>query len=132
MILLDTDVMVDVMRRYPPATAWLASLGSETVGIPGLVAMELVQGCRDREEQQRVETILRPYALYWPTQTDCVRAFDDFTTYHLSHSIGILDVLIAETAVGLDVELGTFNEKHYGVVSGLRILCPYARQVALR
>jgi len=50
MILVDTDVMVDVMRRHAPAVAWLDSLGTETIGIPGLVAMELLQGCRDREE----------------------------------------------------------------------------------
>jgi predicted nucleic acid-binding protein len=55
MVLLDTDVMVDVMRRYAPAVAWLGSLGSETIGIPGLVAMELLQGCRDRREQRQVE-----------------------------------------------------------------------------
>lgn len=132
MILLDTDVMVDVMRRYPPATDWLASLGAEAVGIPGLVAMELVQGCRDRAEQQQVEAFLRPYVLYWPTQADCERAFDDFSAYHLSHSIGILDALIAETAVGLDVKLATFNEKHYGVVSVLQTDRPYARQAAAR
>jgi hypothetical protein len=60
MILVDTDVMVDVMRRHTPAVAWLDSLGTETIGIPGLVAMELLQGCRDREEQRRVENVLRP------------------------------------------------------------------------
>jgi len=50
MILVDTDVMIDVMRRYAPAVAWLDSLDTETIGIPGLVAMELLQGCRNREE----------------------------------------------------------------------------------
>jgi predicted nucleic acid-binding protein len=127
MILLDTDVMVDVPRRYAPATSWLASLGSETVGIPGLVAMELVQGCRSRQKQLQVESLLRPFVLYWPSQTDCARAFDDFAAYHLSHRIGILDALIAETAVGLDVELGTFNEKHYSIVDALQTVQPYAR-----
>jgi hypothetical protein len=48
MILVDTDVMVDIMRRHSPAVAWLDSLGAEEVGIPGLVAMELLQGCRIR------------------------------------------------------------------------------------
>lgn len=55
--------MVDVMRRYAPAVAWLDSLNTEAIGIPGLVAMELLQGCRDREEQRRVENVLRPYIL---------------------------------------------------------------------
>jgi predicted nucleic acid-binding protein len=53
MILVDADIMVDIMRRHPPAVAWLDVLGTEVVGIPGLVAMELLQGCRNREEQPR-------------------------------------------------------------------------------
>ena len=127
MILLDTDALVDVMRRYVPATTWLASLGTEIVGIPGLVAMELVQGCRDRQEQRQVESLLRSFMLYWPTQADCTRAFDDFSAYHLSHGIGILDALIAETAVGLGVVLATFNEKHYSIVDTLQTVQPYRR-----
>jgi len=43
MILLDTDVMVDILRGYEPAKEWLASV--EEIGVPGLVAMELIQGC---------------------------------------------------------------------------------------
>ena len=119
MTLVDTEVMVDIMRRYPPSAAWLASLGSEVIGIPGLVAMELLQGCRTREEQQKLEAILRSYHCYWPNQADCTRAFDDFAAHHLSHGLGILDCLIAETAVGLGAQLATFNTKHYSVVPGL-------------
>jgi len=67
MILLDTDVMVDLMRGYEPALTWLDSLGAETIGIPGLVAMELLQGCRlatFNERHYRVVSALqtiRPY-----------------------------------------------------------------------
>lgn len=127
MILLDTDVMVDVLRRYEPSLDWLDSLGAAPVGIPGLVAMELLQGCRDREEEQQVQAILHPYELYWPGSADCGRAFNDFSSYHLSHGLGILDALIAETAVGCDAQLATFNEKHYGVVDALETTQPYAR-----
>lgn len=127
MIFIDTDVMVDVLRRYQPAVEWLDSLGSEVVGLPGLVAMELLQGCRDREEEQHVEAILRTHKLYWPNPDDCVRAFDDFSSHRLSHGLGVLDALIAETAVGCGAELATFNEKHYRVVDALQTIQPYAR-----
>jgi predicted nucleic acid-binding protein len=127
MILVDTDVMVDIMRRHPPSVAWLDSLGTEVVGIPGLVAMELLQGCRNREEQQQLEGFLRPYQRYWPDQLDCARAFEDFSAYYLSHGLGILDALIAETALGLGVPLASFNTKHYGVLSTLRTIQPYTR-----
>jgi predicted nucleic acid-binding protein len=128
MILVDTDIMVDIMRRHPPAVAWLDSLGAEVVGIPGLVAMELLQGCRNREEQQQLEGFLRSYQRYWPSQPDCARAFDDFAAYHLSHSLGILDALIAETALGLGVQLASFNTKHYGVLATLQTVQPYTRE----
>lgn len=129
MILLDTDVMVDVLRKYPPALAWLSSLGTEIIGIPGLVAMELLQGCRNRQEQARVETVLRRYTLYWPDRADCERAFDDYVAYHLSHNLSILDALVAETAVGWDSPLATFNTKHYSVVRALRTIQPYSRDI---
>jgi predicted nucleic acid-binding protein len=60
MICVDTDVMIDILRCYEPAMAWLRSLGSEELALPGLVAMELLQGCRNRAEQQRVDRTLRP------------------------------------------------------------------------
>ena len=127
MILIDTDIMVDVLRRYEPAVAWLDSLGTALIGIPGLVAMELLQSCRDRDEKQQVEALLRPYTLYWPSPLDCARAFEGFSSHHLSHGLGILDALIAETAVGHEAQLATFNEKHYRIVEALSTIQPYAR-----
>ena len=38
MILLDTDVMVDVLRGYEPAIAWLTAVSDSEIGVPGLVA----------------------------------------------------------------------------------------------
>jgi predicted nucleic acid-binding protein len=127
MILLDTDVLVDVARGYPPAVTWLSSLDTELIGVPGLVAMEMLQGCRDLLEQRRAVNLLNPYVLYWPSRDDCDNAFQDFATYHLSHGLGMLDALIGETAAGLDVEIATFNERHYHVLSRLKTLHPYTR-----
>lgn len=127
MILLDTDVMIDVLRKHSPAVAWLQASPAEELGLPGLVVMELLQGCRTLDEQQRVEALLHPYTLYWPTLTDCARALADFTAHHLSHNLGLLDSLIAETAIGLGVTLATFNEKHYSALGALKTLQPYSR-----
>lgn len=59
MILVDTDVMIDLLHEYPPAVAWLDSLGEEEIILPGFVVMELIQGCRNKAEQQRVELSTR-------------------------------------------------------------------------
>ena len=124
-MLLDSDVMVDILRGHPPAVSWLTSLGSTPIGLPGLVAMELIQGCRNLAEQQRLEKQLQRFTLHWPAQADCQRAYRDFAAYRLGHSLGLLDALIGQTAVGLAETLATFNVKHYGVMPGLSTLQPY-------
>jgi hypothetical protein len=41
MILLDSDVMIDLMRQYPPALIWFDSLSDEEeLTLPGFVVME--------------------------------------------------------------------------------------------
>jgi predicted nucleic acid-binding protein len=42
--LVDTDVLVDILRGTPAAQAWLASVPTTAFAIPGVVAMELVVG----------------------------------------------------------------------------------------
>jgi predicted nucleic acid-binding protein len=125
MILLDTDVAVDILRGHPPAVSWLQGLGSTPLGLPGLVVMELMQGCQNKTEQQRVEQFCQPHTLYWPTEADCQRALRDFSAFHLSNNLGLLDALIAHVAVGLAEPLATFNVKHYGVVTGVTTIQPY-------
>jgi predicted nucleic acid-binding protein len=122
--------MVDILRGHAPAQMWLRELGSAELGVPGLVAMELVQGCRNRAERSKVERLLRRHRLFWPTPHDCERAYSIFSRHHLSHGIGILDALIAATAVGLGVTLVTFNQKHYNVIGSLQVQSPYSRSVS--
>ena len=125
MILLDTDVMVDILRGYEPAREWLKS--AQEIGVPGLVAMELIQGCQNAREQKQLEKTLSAYQLLWPDENDCNRALLSFSSHHLSDNIGMLDALIAETAIGVNAELATFNVKHYRVLKGLQSVQPYER-----
>ncbi len=127
MILLDTDVMVDVLRGYEPALAWLTAVSDAEIGIPGLVAMELIQGCQNAREQKRIEKALSLYPLFWADPQDCDQALKNFAAYHLSHNIGLLNALIAETVTSADAELATFNVKHYSVLKGLKTIRPYGK-----
>jgi hypothetical protein len=123
-MLLDTDIMIDFLRGYQPAVTWLTGYGSP-LGLPGLVAMELIQGCQNLAEQRRVEREVQRFRLCWPTLMDCQRSFQDCAAYHLSHHLGLLDALIAATAVGLAEPLATFNVRHYGMINGLQTIQPY-------
>jgi len=128
MILLDSDVMIDLLRQYPPATGWFDALDDEEeLLLPGYVVMELIQGCRNKVEQERLRLELATYGVVWLAPGDCDESLDVFTEYHLSHNAGLLDVLIGQTAVALEVPLYTFNQKHYRFVPGLQTIQPYEK-----
>lgn len=128
MILLDTAVLIDVLRKYPPAFAWFNTLDEdEELVVPGYVVMELIQGCRNKVEQESVRRELGVYGVIWPSPTDCDRALEVFATYRLSHNAGLLDVLIGQTALSLRAPLYTFNHKHYSFIPGMQMIQPYTK-----
>jgi predicted nucleic acid-binding protein len=126
MELLDTDVLIDVQRGHPPALAWFAGL-TVLPAVPGFVVMELIQDARNGREVRHALKLVAPLQIVWPTEPDCARALADFTTFHLSYGLGLLDALIAACAVGLSATFFTFNDRHYRVVPGLVTARPYTR-----
>jgi hypothetical protein len=89
--------------------------------------MELVQDARNAHEVRQALKLVAPLQVAWPTETDCARALSDFSIFHLSHGLGLLDALIAACVVGLSATLFTFNDKHYKAVPGLITAQPYTR-----
>ncbi len=129
MRLLDTDIMIDILRGYGPAVEWLRSLGDEEIGIPGYVAMELVDGCKSRgqAELDRVEDMIERSRTYWPSDEDCQRALDHFKDIVLTHGTSPFDVLIGECAVGMGVPLYSFNVSDFDSIPDLSLEQPYLK-----
>ena len=126
MLVLDTDILIDVQRNHANALAWFAGL-KEMPSVPGFVVMELIQDAQNSRQVREALRLVKPFPIIWPTPTDCQKALVDFASCHLSHGLGLLDSLIGACAVGLSAELCTFNVKHYRVIPGLITTQPYAR-----
>jgi predicted nucleic acid-binding protein len=126
-IICDTDVMVDILRGQPVALAWLAANSDETIALPGIVLMELIQGCRTKAEQQKMQKSLKSFPLLWPSHNACNLALKHFAATYPSHGTGILDAIIAEIAVEAGFPLHTFNQKHYLPHPALQTIQPYTR-----
>src|SRR5688572_29607871 len=119
MLFLDTDIIVDVTRKHPPAIAWLNANASETMAASGFSLLELLAGTRSATEQQRVEREVGQFQIIWLSAPGCDAAVQTYRRLRLSHGIGVFDTLIAATAVELNVPLHTFNIKHFQHVPGL-------------
>ncbi len=126
MYILDTDILIDIQRGHIPALEWFSSL-EELPSVPGYVVMELVQGAQNSQQVRQALKMVAPLPIVWPSETACNRALSDFAIYHLSHGLGLLDALIAITALGSTAILCTFNTKHYRIIPGLSMEQPYNR-----
>lgn len=128
MIFLDSDIVIDLLRAHPPATTWFDSLDdNEVMTLSGFVVMELIQGCQNKIQQEKLQRDLALYEIVWPLPHDCQIALEVFTQYRLSHNAGLIDVLIAQTDVSLGAPLYTFNQKHYRFIPDLQTIQPYEK-----
>ena len=127
MKLLDTDVFIDILRAYPAALQWLEELDGEEIVLPGFVAMELIQGCRDKQQLDALQAQLGKFRIIWPDADACETAMSIFGQFHLSHNLGLLDSLIGQIAIAAGVPLNSFNRRHYDTIPGLTVVEPYVR-----
>jgi predicted nucleic acid-binding protein len=123
--ILDTSVLVDLLRAYSPATEWFASLGRRRVAVTPVVWMETVQGATNREKRAQAIRFLRQFRIEHPTEDDNRWAMRQTARFHLSHGIHLQDAMIASVAVRLGVALHTTNLKHFQPLPSLEVLKPY-------
>ena len=128
MLLLDTDILIDILKGHSAAVTCLQLLGDLEISVPGYAAMEIIVGARDKAELRDITETLELYVVCWPTPGDCDRALSLFARVSLSHRLSPFDALIGELAKGLGVPLYTFNVKHFQHVPDLLTVQPYARK----
>ena len=89
--------------------------------------MELVQDAHNFDEVQKGLALVDGLEIVWPSEAECQTALEQFSELDLSHGLGLLDALIAATALGHGSVLNTFNERHYRMYPGLTTVRPYRR-----
>ncbi len=65
--------------------------------------------------------------LAWPTSTDMQMALSTYVPMKISTGVGVLDAMVAATAVGRGLPVATFNQKHFVGLSGVAVVQPYFR-----
>lgn len=122
--LLDTNILIDISRRYVPALSWLQE-NSLLLAVSSFTRMELIFGARNKVEQEKIIRLLKPYGLVYPQTADAKWAMEQFEAFHLSHQIEMLDCLIGATAVGLNIPIYTRNVKDMSMLPGIKLRVPY-------
>jgi predicted nucleic acid-binding protein len=123
--ILDTSVVIDLLRGREPAARWFSTLGRQRPAITPVVWMEAVQGATDATKRAQAIRFLRQFFVEHPTADDNRWAMRQLGRYYLSHGAHLQDVMIASVAVRLSVPLYTLNLRHYLPLPGVQALRPY-------
>lgn len=119
-MILDTDILIWYFRGN--AKAKKAIEQSIPFSISAITVMELVQGTKNKMEQQAIRRQLHAWntKIIHLEESVSLRAIQLVNDFALSHSLCAMDALIAGTAIENDEELFTGNKKHFEYVPGLK------------
>ncbi len=123
--LLDTSILIDILRGHKPARAWVVSVPPPVRFVSVVTTAELLSGCRNQTEQRAVDRELALYQMVWLNEAISQAALQFYRRFHLSHGSGFLDCLIAATASEHDLQLATLNLKHFSPFPDLQATKPY-------
>lgn len=120
-MLIDTDVLIWLTRGHAGAVACLQALMPWRISV--VTYMELVQGCRNNQELERIKKglELRQTDILPVSTTISDRARQLIDAYALSHNLQMGDALIAATALEHGLVVLTANTKHFCPIEGLKV-----------
>lgn len=121
MTLVDSDVLICLLRGVPNAEPWfLAARARGPLSASVIAVTELRQGMRsaEREATERLLGVLR----LLPVTAEIAALAGELGREHRRSTpgIGTPDLIVAATALSSGLALGTLNTKHYPMVPGLR------------
>jgi predicted nucleic acid-binding protein len=122
-VLLDTSIVIDILRGAQPALEYARTL-TEPPTCSEITRVEVLRGLRS-DERRATERLLG--TLRWAHVDEPIarRAGELGRRYRRSHAgLATADLIIAASALELDLELATLNVRHFPMVPGLA--APYS------
>jgi hypothetical protein len=123
--IVDTAIIVDLLRSYAPAVAWRTSQSNKILGATLVTKMEIISGVPNAVAMRYTAKFIEQFDTVDTQPIDLSWAYAQLLKFHLSHRIGILDCIIAAPCHRLNLMLYTRNLKHFTPLLGTLVQAPY-------
>lgn len=118
-LLLDTNVLVDLLRDRPGARRFFEAL-PKGAAVSALTEAELYAGARTDREREVLTALLATFVRL-PVTSEIARLGGAWRRqWGPSHGTDLVDALIAATAKLADLPLITLNGKHFPMLANVR------------
>lgn len=123
LLLIDTDVLIDYSRGIEKTKGILKNLESDRIlAISVVTQLELMVGCENKADFKSLQKFLSNFEIIQLSKSASEKAVDLFTKYRLSHGVLIPDMLIASTALTLEIPLLSKNRKDFHFIHKLKLI----------
>jgi len=118
-LLVDTDILVDFLRGYGKAVAFINRYSARIV-LSSIVVAELYAGVKGDMEETALDSFISLFRVA-PVTGKIAKAGGFYKrNYGKSHGVGLADAILAATSEAENAELKTLNVKHYPMLKGLK------------
>ena len=118
-VLVDTDILIDFLRGYNKAIAFVDKFSSQIILSPIVIA-ELYAGVKGNDELTILDNFICLFHVV-PFTAEIARLGGLYKRdFGKSHGVGLADAILAATAEIERAELKTLNIKHYPMLKTLK------------
>ena len=126
-VVFDTDVLIDHLRGFAPATTYLFKCQEMERWISAVTVMELYAAPGiSSEQQEKMSRLFEGLTGVADVTAETAReAGELLARYGKSSGLNPVDALIAATALDMDAVLVTRNRRHFDFIAGLIVDSPH-------
>ena len=126
-VLIDTDVLInffDTNKKFSHI-AQIAFFDFDSRNVEPCISIittiEMIQGSKNNSDKNRILKQIEPFKTISLSHDICTVTKDLIITYSSSHGLLMGDAFIAATALYLDLQLFTFNNKDFRFIKNLNL-----------
>ena len=116
-LLVDTDILIDFFRNYPPAVEYI-KVNRSRICLSPIIIAEIYSGVL-KSEEETIRQFISVFPVEPVSRATAERGGYLKREYGPSHGISLADALIAATAIEKGFGLATLNVKHFPMLDNL-------------
>jgi len=121
MILLDTNILIEIFKKTPTYLNNIKEVGLNNITISKMSVFEMILGALNKQELKEINLFLNKFSQITINENISDKTYSLLNKYRLSHGLFINDAIIAASCLEYKLPLYTLNIKDFKFIDNLEL-----------